>query len=111
MIRVDTPKLKVPFRLSRTGQQAAVIEQDSVDEVAQCVEAVLRTPEGTRLEEPEFGIVDLTFYEGRLPLVEYERAVNEWEPRATAEFSEEELVELARRVNVDIDVRKEADIG
>lgn len=111
MIRVDTPKFKVPFRLSPTGEQATVIEQDSVDEVAQCVEAVLRTYEGSRLEEPEFGIPDLTFSQGKLDLTGIERAIAEWEARASTDLTEEEIEAMIRRVVVNVNVRKEADIG
>lgn len=53
------PHLRVPFAI--TGSSAAVVEQDSAEEIEQCVEACLRTTLGSRIEAPEYGIPDETF--------------------------------------------------
>lgn len=79
-----TPHLGLPFRLS--GSSFAVTEQDSSEEVSDCVEAVLRTPQGSRIDVPAFGRPDDTFAQlGKAaPNAEpYLAAIEEWEPRAT----------------------------
>jgi len=82
------PKLRVPFQIS--GNKAEVIEQDSDEEIAQCVEAVLKTVIGTRIDRSEFGVPDLAFRTapGSLPAV-VRKAVERWEPRADVALIEE----------------------
>ncbi len=60
------------------------VEQDSDREIYQCVEAVLRTPAGTRIEDPEFGRPDEAFRTlGPNPSADlYVAAVEAGEPRA-----------------------------
>lgn len=76
------PHFSFPFRVE-SGEVAAV-EQDSVEEIEDCVEAVLRTIFGTRIDAPEFGIPDETFeQQGPNPSAEaYLAAIEEAEPRA-----------------------------
>lgn len=77
-----TPHFDSPFRL--LGSSFAVVEQNSAEEVEDCIEAVLRTPVGSRIEQPEYGIPDETF-EQLAPDVSaeaYLNAIAEWEPRA-----------------------------
>jgi phage baseplate assembly protein W len=40
---------------------AHVVEQDSIEDILSCVQAVARTTRGERIDEPEFGISDPTF--------------------------------------------------
>lgn len=75
------PHFRHPFLM--TAQGAATVDQDSIDDVTQCVYAVLATEVGSRQEEPEFGVVDQTFLQGGANLEELEAAVSEWEPRAS----------------------------
>lgn len=77
-----TPHLTVPFHLA--GAAFAVVEQDSGTEIDQCIEAVLRTPEGTRVDAPGFGRPDTSFAQlGAAPSSQpYIAAVEQWEPRA-----------------------------
>ena len=49
-----------PFRWDPTGH-AAVNEQDSIEDVVDCVICSILTPYGWRVDEPEFGITDPTF--------------------------------------------------
>lgn len=74
------PKLRVPLEMGARGLRT--VEQDSVDEVAQCVYAILATPLGSRLEQPEFGIEDDTFELQPLDLSAWQEAIASWEPRA-----------------------------
>lgn len=96
-----TPKLKMPFSIP--GAEAAVVEQDSVTEVTQNVEALLRTPVGSRIDEPEYGIPELTFREAT-PYIEngdLAEAIAEWEPRASTALSEEDIEDMFVRINAE----------
>lgn len=76
------PHFSFPFRVE--NGQVATVEQDSRAEIEDCVEAVLRTIFGTRIDAPEFGIPDETFTQQEpSPSAEvYLAAVEEAEPRA-----------------------------
>lgn len=78
----DVPHLALPFRY--VGGAPAVNEQDSPDDVAACVEAVLRTRPGQRAEHPDFGAPDPTFAQRPLDLDAVVVRVETWEPRAHA---------------------------
>lgn len=101
---IAAPHFAVPFRVE--NGQVAQIEQDSIGEIEGCVEAVLRTPEGSRIEEPDFGIPDATFEQlGPDPSAEaYLAAIAEWEPRSHV-LGEARLGELGE---VDVTIRSEA---
>lgn len=79
---VETPHFAVPFRIS--AEAAEEVEQDTEREIELCVEAVLRTPVGTRIEQPGFGRPDETFAQQHPPISAdlYLAALAEWEPRA-----------------------------
>lgn len=101
---IATPHFAVPFRAENGS--VAQVEQDSVEDIEDCVEAVLRTPEGSRVEVPDFGIPDATFEQlgPDLSAKTYLAAVDEWEPRAHL-LGEARLAELGE---VDITIRSEA---
>ena len=63
MSSVETPHFDLPFDL--TAQGAAVAEQDTVDDVGNCVFAILATHVNTRDYVPDFGTVDFTFRSSR----------------------------------------------
>jgi phage baseplate assembly protein W len=92
---VRTPHFRTPFSI--VDGAPAEVEQDSDREIDQCIEAVLRTPVGTRIEDPEFGRPDETFKAlGSNPSAEpYVTAVEEGEPRARVRGTArvEEMVE------------------
>jgi phage baseplate assembly protein W len=58
----EIPHLAFPLRLD--GGSFAVVEQDTVEDVRQCVHVLLRTPLGIRPLAPEVGVDDPTFTEG-----------------------------------------------
>jgi phage baseplate assembly protein W len=81
---LDVPHLAVPFRLGGSGR-FAVVEQDSPDELVQCVAVCLATPEGSRAEVPDFGSPRFEF---DLPDPnDVIAAVTEWEPRVDLSVS------------------------
>lgn len=98
------PKFKVPFKVE--NGQAQVIEQDTADEVAQCVEAVIRTEVGTRDDRPQFGIADVAFTQGDSAASVIRQAVNRWEPRASTDVVEEIV---GTEGNVDVQVNRKGE--
>lgn len=97
--KLKVPKLKVPLEMGEGG--FSVVEQDSEDEIAQCVYAIQATPRGSRIEEPDFGITDPTFEQGGMDLGESLLAISTWEPRAEV-ASEQELEDLTARITEEV---------
>lgn len=56
----DTPHFDLPLRLS--GSSFAEVEQDSYADIANSVEAIVRTFVGWRDYVPEFGIPEILFH-------------------------------------------------
>ncbi|HEX3454191.1 MAG TPA: hypothetical protein VHS03_06160 [Gaiellaceae bacterium] len=104
----DVPHFSQPFRFS--NPYAAVTEQDSLDEIADCVLSVLVCPYGFRVELPSFGLVDPTFSVPGPDLDQIRDVVDNWEPRASAAMSEypDLLDELISHVEVAVSIRTEA---
>lgn len=102
MPTVEVPHFDLPFRF--VNGRAAVVEQESIKEVTNCVEAILRYPLGFRDELPEFGAPDQVFTEGPIDTDELESIVHRWEPRAEALIEEQtDLLDAAlRHVNVQV---------
>lgn len=74
------PHLALPFSMDLVNG-APVVDQDSIDDVEQCVAVLCLTPIGSRAELPTYGIPDVTFEQSinTGPIVS---AINTWEPRA-----------------------------
>lgn len=91
MARPFVPKFAVPFRLG--GSSAfAVVEQDSDEEILQCVKAIVRTPIGSHIDDPELGIQDPTF-DGVDPEVLTDQVLIS-EPRAALTIASGEVDDL-----------------
>jgi len=104
----EIPHFALPFRFG--APQAAVNEQDSLDEIADCALAILICPAGFRVELPAFGLPDPTFTMPGPDLDELRSTLELWEPRASVLLSEHPDVidELIARVGVNIQLRSEA---
>ena len=76
---LTVPHLRIPFALDVTGG-AAVVEQDSLGEITQCVTQLLGTVIGSRDVVPTYGIPDPTF--SGPSQSEITNAIAAWEPRA-----------------------------
>ena len=76
----DLPHFALPFHFASGG--AAVVEQDTADEILTCVLAVMLCPRGFRVELPTFGVPDPTFTERTASADVIEAALAEWEPRS-----------------------------
>lgn len=86
---------------------AAVVEQDSIDEIANAALAILVCPKGFRVELPEFGLPDPTFSTPALDLDEIANALDTWEPRSASVLTQQPdaLDELVVRAQVYVRVR------
>jgi phage baseplate assembly protein W len=95
----DVPHFAHPFSVA--GGLVAETEQDSVEEIEDCVEACLRTPVGTRIDEPDYGVPDETFIQlSPNPSVEvYLNAVEEAEPRASL-IGEGAVEDMTKRITI-----------
>jgi len=100
----DVPHFSLPFQLSKNG--APVVEQDSIDDIVNCVIAISATHIGWRTEAPTFGLPDLGMR--RLPLGAED--INNWianqEPRAllTVEERPDTVDTLIDHINVGISI-------
>lgn len=94
----DSPHFRFPFKFTAAGP-ADVMEQDSSEDIAQCVEIILRFPLGMRIDIPEFGISDQTFREKGPDLNELRTAIARWEPRADI-VMDQTLDELIGRAHI-----------
>jgi len=103
----DVPHFALPFRFA--NPQAAVNEQDSLDEIADAVLAILICPEGFRVELPSFGLPDPTFAMPGPDLDDIREVIETWEPRAAVVLDEypDLLDVLVSHVEVDVNVRSE----
>jgi phage baseplate assembly protein W len=86
MPELETPQFDLPFRLNAAGSDAVMVEQDSAEDVADSVETLLRTPLGWFEENPDYGVIDGTFDEGRVDVNEIHTAISQWEPRADVQM-------------------------
>lgn len=84
---VTIPHFDLPFRFGTAGGNAAVVQQDSVQDVRNCVETVVRTEAGNREFVPNFGIADPTFSVQPLDTTALEQQVTANEPRAQTTFT------------------------
>jgi hypothetical protein len=101
------PHFDLPFRFTTQGHPV-VVEQDSVDDVSNCVQAIMLTVRGTRTESPDFGISDLTFEKQPISLDDVSGAIDDQEPRARYALSQKpDLVEqLAAILNIDVSTQE-----
>lgn len=100
---IKVPQFNLPFKLSADG--VACVEQDSYEDIANCVELIVRTPVGFRDDAPDRGFPQLEFLEqnqlqGILPT----QIVTAQEPRADVLLSSkpDAIDALIERVLVDI---------
>ena len=82
---VETPHFSLPFRFRGFNGGAFVNEQDSEDDIFDCVKCIVAYPEASRTDTPEFGIPELAFRENISNAAALlHAAIIQWEPRADA---------------------------
>jgi len=82
----DIPHFAFPFRIS--GGKAVEVEQDTIDDIASCVHAILSVERGELLHMPGFGVTDLPFLVGSASTEEIIQAIRTQERRAEVTIEE-----------------------
>ena len=104
MSSVDCPHFDLPFRLGKSG--ANLVEQDSLEDVVNCVVSIMSTHVGFRDEQPEFGIPDLAMR--RMPIGEDDihTLVGEQEPRALMIVNEypDQVYRFVDHINIGVSI-------
>lgn len=93
---VSIPHFSLPFRV--VNGSIAEVEQGSVEEIEDCVESILRTIAGTRIDNPDFGVPDESFTQ-QTPNSSaelYIAAIEAQEPRARV-LGRARLIEMAEK--------------
>jgi phage baseplate assembly protein W len=87
---VVTPHFSLPFRFGGIRGGAFLNEQDTGDDIVDCVRAIVAFPIGTRADMPEFGVREVVFMEYNEAVVQQvRRAIEEWEDRAVFDVDSE----------------------
>lgn len=97
------PHIALPFRFIAGGPGGVEVnEQDTLDDVYDCVQAIVRCPLGFRPELPGFGTSDQTFSQGdAIDIDMLEQQVSDWEPRADLAVSQapalwDEMIDIVK---------------
>jgi phage baseplate assembly protein W len=103
---VDVPHFDYPFRFNANGH-AAVVEQDSEEDIIACILAIIKTPLGFREDLPDFGIADPLFSEKTINIADIKSALNIWEDRADVVLEEGPLTldQLVRYVSIQMSLK------
>lgn len=105
----ELPHLQWPVRL--VAGHLAVLEQDSLDDVVQCVEVLTNVRAGTFIDTPELGWEDPTFSEGGPSADHLAAAIAEFEPRAAVSIEAgtdpSELSDGTGRLRVSVELTEE----
>lgn len=98
-----TPHFDLPFKFG------AVVEQGTVQDLANCVYAIVVCPTGFRDLVPDFGTSDLAFTPQPVMNDKVSTAIADQEPRAEMYFSEQGIYgdsELSRAVRIAVEQRR-----
>lgn len=106
MSRVVTPHFNFPFALS--GSSVSVVEQDTIDDIINCVEVALLTHVGYRPEAPRFGVPDFAFLKQPIGRDYILQILQTQEPRAALAIQEspDPFDQLIDRILVEIGVKE-----
>lgn len=97
---MNTPHYDYPFRLNSAGDGAVVLEQDSEDEVSNCVEVILSTRRGERVELSDFGIDDQAFRQNGIDVGHVLAQVRKYEDRADLVIDPGQIEDLVQEVGI-----------
>lgn len=75
----DIPHFAFPFRFE--DGKVVEVEQDSIDDVASCVHAILSVEVGELISLPEFGVPDLVFIQEGATPGDVAKLIENQEPR------------------------------
>lgn len=87
---IQNPHLRLPLQFGGVKGGALVNEEDSGEDIIDCIKAIVAFPHGSRHDMPEFGIPDLLFQQQNLDMIgQLREAISEWEDRHDIEVSGE----------------------
>lgn len=96
----ETPNFRFPFQFTPGGGRVQYREQDTDDEIMDSIEVLLLTPQGERIDIPNYGVPDQTFQMNGANLAAIQTAIELWEERADVTVDDEGIVDLVHRVQV-----------
>jgi len=108
---VTTPHFSVPFRFGGINGGAFLNEQDDIDDVTDCIKALLAYPEGSHEVLEGFGTPDIVFKEDTQPMSHLlEHAIRRWESRADVIINDrpDAFDDLIRRTTINLRTSDEA---
>lgn len=80
---VLNPHLRLPLQFGGVNGGALVNEEDSEEDITDCLRAIIAYTIGDRADLPDFGIPDLVFMqESQATISQVRSALSEWEDRA-----------------------------
>jgi hypothetical protein len=85
---VQIPHFDMPFRFA-PGGSVVTVEQNSQEDIDNCVEAIVRTPLGFRAYVPRFGIFDPAFEIQPINTDVINAQISLNEPRAQAQIRQD----------------------
>lgn len=102
------PDLPIRFVYNDDGTlDLATVEQDSIAEIENCVEVILRCPLGWRDELPEFGTPSVTYSQMPVDPTEIRMAIQRWESRVDVDAQpiNDRVAEAIQRIRINLDQR------
>jgi hypothetical protein len=97
----DSPRLAWPPSFDPVNG-AAIVDQGSPEEIAQCVGVVFSPPPGGLIDNPQLGIRDQSWRAGGASLEELEAVLDIWERRARATMTASEIIAAAQTVGINV---------
>lgn len=95
-------RLRWPMKLNNAGTGIAVVEQESNAEILASAELVLRTIQGDRISNPEFGVPESLFELGGADAQPFIDAIERWEPRVSVLVDISDLEGMISRVRAEV---------
>lgn len=103
MAQPQVPVMQWPFRMGGfNSSEIAYVEQDTPEEIEQCVALLLTTSPGGFPDEPTLGLPDPAFRQGGVSESDIDSVVHRWEPRAQVNFTSDELVSLTQTLGIEV---------
>lgn len=100
---LEVPVMKWPFEMAGfNASEIAFVEQDSVEEIEQCVAMVFSVTQGALVDEPQLGLPDPSFRRGGVSEATLVAVAHRWEPRAAENFTRDEIVALAQTIDAEV---------
>lgn len=103
----DIPHLAVPLQV--INGQFVTVEQDTDDEVAQCVRNICAFERGFRIEDPDFGIADPTFTTMPIDTDDIAIALEDYEDRAMVTIFQEIAPDGSVNIRLEVNVQTSED--